>query len=168
MDPVEIAQRFSRPSVTCDKRDVEHLHRLAEALRSFFSSRARQYILDHRSDALLVQYGSDCTPLSTKERYEASIGEVRVVRGGRASQEFLVQKCFIETMRVAAICILEVPLPLEDKTAVTHLRVCRCLLQTARELGHEGLAIQFHKYNRALKGLLTEATVSFSGHSKTR
>ena len=42
-----------------------------------------------------------------------------------------------------------------DKTALTHLLASRRLLKSPRELGHEGLVVIYHKYDR--KGQLVVA-----------
>ena len=123
-------------------------------VETFFRQRAIHFIFQHLHDPILVQYGSDCTPLSTKERYEVGNGFLKFVRGGRASNEFLIQCCFIEVKPGEAVCILELPLPLGDKTAIAHLYACRKFLKTRRELGHEGLVVLVHRYDRALRSAL--------------
>ena len=48
------------------------------------------------------------------------------------------------------VVLLEVLLPMSSNTACAHMCATRALLKSPRELGHVGLCIEFHKYDRAL------------------
>lgn len=154
MSVQEVAQRFCRPSVVCEKRDIDKLHRACEVLRFALRERAHRFVRENARKTLVLQYGADVTPLLTVERHTASHAGLSVVREGRESNEFLVQRVFLEVEPGKPMALLEVPIPMADKTAYTHFAAGRALLKTPRELGHEGLCISFHKYDRALQTAL--------------
>lgn len=147
---VDTARRFSRPSVACDKRDLDKLHRACEVLRAGLRLRAARLIRESHDRTLLVQYGSDCTPLLTKERFAEAVGELDVVRAGKACNEFLIQRLFVEAgdKRCA---VVEVPLPMASKSAFAHFAAARQLFKLPREMGHRGLCVVFHKFDRAVQ-----------------
>ena len=149
-----IIARFSRPSVTCEKRDLEALHKACEILRHGFRQRVRRFCMLHQDRTLVFQYGSDCTPLLTKERFREVVGELDVSRAGHAGHEFLIQRLFVEAGPGNRIVAVEVPIPMRVKTAYAHFAAARAFSKTPRELGHRGLCVVFHKYDRALQSAL--------------
>jgi hypothetical protein len=149
---VECIRAFSKPSICVDKGDLAEIHRCCEVLRSALKTRCIQHIAVHHTEPMLFVYGSDCTPISTSERFEVACNDVKIVRGGRASQEFLIQRLLVFTRGRAPFVVLEVPIPLSDKTAWTHFGCKRELMKSPREVGCKGLVVEFHKYDRAIKG----------------
>jgi hypothetical protein len=113
--------------------------------------RAKRFVSEHACDTIILQYGSDVTPLVTKERYEAKFDGLHVIRGGHSTQEYLIQRVFVQALTGPAVAIMEVPIAMGDKTAFAHFAACRALLKTPREMGHSGLCISFHKYDRAIQ-----------------
>lgn len=162
MSLLEAIRRFSKPSTCLEKRDIDQVHKACHVLRDGLRQRALRYIMDNRDQTMLIQYGSDCTPLVTRERYQHEVLGVKVRRGGRCSQEFLVQRWFAETVSGSSIGLVEVPLPLVSKTAYVHFGAKRELLKSPRECGHQGLVIEFHKYDRAVKSALGRLHLQFS------
>lgn len=150
----ELVAQFSKPSICVDKRDLDKIHRGCEVLRDGLRARVMKIFRLNRDRPLLVQYGSDCTPLLTKERYQHSVGGVSVVRGGHSSHEFLIQRTFIQALGERPVALVEVPIAMACKTAYAHLGAKRQLLKNPREIGHRGLVVEFHKYDRALKSSL--------------
>lgn len=148
MDLLDCAERFCRPSAVCDKRDLDRLHKACEVLRHGLKERACRLVRQNAERTIVLQYGADVTPLITMERHLAAYG---VLRKGRESKEFLVQRLFLEVEVGRPVAVLEVPLPMDDKTAYAHFAACRAFFKTPRELGHQGLCIIFHKYDRALQ-----------------
>ena len=147
----ETALQFGKPSACCDKRDLDKLHRSAHVLRHGLLARARRFVMANRDRCLVMQYGSDTTPLITKERYEHEVSDVKVVRGARSCNEFLIQRVFLEGQPGDSLAVVEAPIPMASKTAFAHFGAARALLKSPREWGHQGLLVEFHKYDRALK-----------------
>lgn len=152
MSLVETCKRFARPSVVCDKRDLDRIHAACEVLRWGQRVSAEAFIRRHADRTLVMQYGSDVTPLVTKEQYRRECGGASsVVRGGHSCQEFLIQRLFLESGAGNGCCVLAAPLPMQKKTAFAHFSAYRALLRTPRELGHTGLCVIFQKFDRALQ-----------------
>ena len=74
--------RHSQASTSVEKRDLQYIQKTAEVLRHGLKSKALAYVVAGRERSLCMQYGSDCTPLITKERHAQQLEEVKVVRGG--------------------------------------------------------------------------------------
>lgn len=83
MAAIESIPRFSQPSLVCDKRDVEQIDRLAECFRRWQSAAAKQFFRKHADEPLLVWYGCDTTPLTTKQTYRMILEHLQVARRGK-------------------------------------------------------------------------------------
>ena len=102
-----------------------------------------------------------CYPLSTKELYRHQFEDLSVVRGGRSSHEYLVQRLFLEGEAGNSVSVVEVPTAMAEKTAFAHFGASRVLMKTPRELGHGGLCVVFHKYDRALQNAMGRLSRQF-------
>lgn len=148
---LETVRKFAKPSTCLEKRDLEVVHRASEVIRLFTKENAKRFVERHTHKPLLVQYGSDVTPLITRETYRSDFEGFSVVRHGKGCHEFLVQRCFLTTLDDHFCGVLEEPLIMERKTGFYHFCAYRQLCKTPRELGHQGLVLIFHKYDGALK-----------------
>ena len=158
----DVVSKYSQPSLCLETRDLEKVHRATEVLRQGLRQQFLGKLQTHQNRAVLLQYGSDCTPLTTKERFDHRIQEVSVTRSGHKSSEFLIQKLFLDTLDSPPLTIVEVPIPMASKTAYAHFGARRQLLKTGRELGHQGLLVEFHKYDRAIMSALKRLHEQFS------
>ena len=113
MSLADLAKGYSRPSVVLDKRDVERMSRVAEAQRVFLQEHARRWLVDRQHDTILFQYGSDLTPVMTRDRHTHSVDELSIVRSGKASQEFLIQRLFMRDLQGSTVVRIERPLPMQ-------------------------------------------------------
>jgi hypothetical protein len=134
-----------------DKRDVDRMARVSETERCFLQQRCRNWLQNRPRDTILMQYSSDVTPLLTRERYSHTIGGHSVMRAGRASNEFLIQRCFMSDLMGSAVCLFEKPLSMAKKTAFAHFAAYRSFIKTPREQGHVGLHVIAHTYDRAIQ-----------------
>ena len=104
---------FATPSVSLDKRDVEKVHRASEIIRVWSRENATRFVQQRTHEPLGVQYGSDLTPLTTRELYKAAIAGVSVTRSGKASHEFLIQRLFLHDLDGCTATVFEEPLTLD-------------------------------------------------------
>ena len=148
---IALAERFSRPSTVLDKRDVERLTRVAKVQRAFWQERARRWLAQRHDRPILVQYGSDLTPLMTRERVSAQCEGLSVLRSGRSCSEFLVQRCYMSDLQGSSVCLVDQPWRLTDKSAWAHFAAYRSFMKTPREQGHVGLCVLAHVYDRAVQ-----------------
>ena len=102
------------------------------------------------SQALLWQYSSDCTPLSTTERVTSQAMDVHVRRAARSAADFLIERCFVSDSTGATAVVLDAPAEIQDKGAMCHWQACRAFCKTPREVGHRALSVVHHVYDRAL------------------
>ena len=146
---------FATPSVSLDKRDVEKVHRASEIIRVWSRENATRFVQQRTHEPLGVQYGSDLTPLTTRELYKAAIAGVSVARSGKASHEFLTQRLLLHDLDGCTATVFEEPLTLDKKkTGFCHFTALRQLFCTPRELGHEGVIFISHKFDRAIKSCM--------------
>ena len=148
---VEVARRLSRPSVVLDKRDVERLARCCEAERTFLRCRFERFLRDRANSPVLMTYSSDVTPLLTVERYAHAHDDECVVRKGRCSHEFLIQRCFAADLDGGTACLFEKPLCMAKKTAFAHFAAYRQFCKTPSEYGAHSLNVVAHIYDRAIQ-----------------
>lgn len=151
MSAIELACRLSKPSLVLDKRDVERMTRLSEVQRCFLRERAARFLQQRKRDTILMQYSSDVSPIMSTERFRFVTKNSTIIRGGRSSNEFLVQRVFFADLKGGASIIMEKPLVMQRKTAFAHFCAYRQMVKTPREQGHEGLHVIAHCYDRAVE-----------------
>lgn len=157
----ELCILYGKPSVVVDKRDLDKIHRATEVLREALRARILKSLRQNQDRPVLTQYGADCTPLLTKERYHQRLNGFSVVRGGHSAHEYLIQKLYFQALGDPPLALLEVPMPMASKTAFAHFGARRQLLKSPRELGHRGLVVDFHKYDRAIQAPLARLHAQF-------
>eukprot|EP00974_Lingulodinium_polyedra_P103524 10023808-Lingulodinium_polyedra.AAC.1 len=79
-------------------RDVDKAAKYCEATKDWLHTSARLFVASHSSEPMLIHYGADGTPISTRERFTHSVGDVSVRRDGRECKEWIVSRCFISCM----------------------------------------------------------------------
>ena len=146
----DVVKQYGRPTLVLDKRDMERVRRASVVITEFTNMKARRFVQQRTHDTLLVQYGSDLTPLSTRETWKHAAGLLVVRRSGRAAHEFLAQRCYVTDSAGKSVLVMEPPLIVERKTAFSHFVAMRQLFPTLRELNHQGVCVQFHKFDRAI------------------
>lgn len=159
--PHALVSEFTSAFASCDKDDVRMLHKLASVASEFLRARAEAFIRDRPHDPVCVVYGSDCTPLRTRERWLLVCDGCLVVRSSRKSSEWLIQRLFIYDHLGRRVCLVPDPVPMSDKTVWTHFQAQRQLLRLPRELGHRGIAIHHHVWDGAVHSACTKATRRF-------
>ena len=113
-------RKFAKPSICLEKRDLEHVHRASEIIRVFTAENAKRFIQRHADKTMLMQYGSDLTPLITRETYRSVSDDASVIRHGKGCHEFLIERLFLVTREGLSCAVLEDPLLLDHKTAYYH------------------------------------------------
>jgi len=151
---LEFVKQYTAPSKAIRPDDLENLHKAAEIVREFTKQNGARFIERRKDKPILVQYGSDLTPLTHRHRLHEEAEGLSVTKNGKSSNEFLVQRCIITDLHGDACTVLEEPLILTRKTAWSHFCAERQLLKTPRELGHTGLAVSSHKFDGALQQTL--------------
>ena len=98
-DPLSLILRYGQPSLCVDGHQLRVISHLVEALGCFMRGTVRDFIARHRGTPMLVTYGSDCTPVSTRTRYRFKFKSKGVARSGNTSMEFLIERAFYLTAR---------------------------------------------------------------------
>jgi len=150
MEASQLLLSFAAPSLCLEKRDLDKVHKLAAILVFFLAARARRFILQRLHQPLLVQYSSDVTPLTTRERFKQAFQGLHVERSGRQLKEFLIQRCFVADAQGLSVSILDRPSTMEDKTAMTHWNASARFMEHPFNLGHHSVLVLHHVYDRAL------------------
>jgi len=132
---------------------------LCEVAHGFFQAKFRGAVRQAAGLPVLVTYSSDCTPLHIRERFIAKVGQLRVVREGARTHDFLVQQAFLRYFDASGshqtTTVLRDPLPLiHGKGAWAVFAAALDFLPSLRELGHQGIAVQHYVFDRALHSAL--------------
>ena len=151
-------------------RDGERVRRLSLLIRHWTVFSAERFVQTRRDDSLLCQYGSDCTPLVSREQFHVGSGVLDVRRSGKASHEYLIQRLFITGSGGRTVSVLDIPYIMPQKTAFAHFNASRKFMQNARELGHRGRLVDFQKYDRAIMTAMRRLVTKFwsAYHDKER
>lgn len=151
MQAADLLLEYTRPSAVLQKRDADRVNKLAAMVRGYLLGRARRFVRASSGHALLFQYSSDCTPLSMRRRYHAQVDGYDVRRSGRATDECLVQIGFLTDVSGRCAVVLDRPLLMQDKTAITHWAAAAAFFENPRlDGGHDDILVLHHVYDRAL------------------
>ena len=129
--------------------------KLAEVLKFFTGSEARQLVVSAQGRPTLCSYSNDGTPIRTTTR-EVTTGSMgRVVRVGGAGHELLVQRAIFRTRGSTGewqtVMQVRDPLPLvHGKGADSIFSAAVEFLRTLRQMNHGGIAVQHYSFDRAL------------------
>ena len=151
----ELIRKYGQPGAVLDVRETEEVHKLAEITRDLLQWRWRRFIESRRDAALLVQYSADATPLTTWERYGSAVPLWKVLRRAKTSKHFLVERAFALDSKGECTVLFDAPRDLVDQTQWSHFAAARMLTRSPRELGHEGLLLLHHVFDRGIESSLS-------------
>lgn len=142
--------RLAAPSQVLGKADMSMSRRLCEASKAWLRQRAVQWVRRRTTEPILQQSSADGTPINTMRRFAGALGHLSVVRHGRQTAEYLVQRVFLMGCDMRPIPIFRDPPEMATKTAAAHMKAGLDLFPCAREIGHEGLLVEHKVYDRAV------------------
>jgi hypothetical protein len=93
--PSKLLTSLSQPSHVCDKEDLHRCHKLCEVSKSFLYIRAERWLAARSTVPILLQYGSDCTPIKVRQQHKHHFGQLYVNRQGKATFEYLIERVFL-------------------------------------------------------------------------
>ena len=153
-DQVKKWAQVSRVANPNEQRD--EVDRLAEALKTFTRAEARRLVVGAQGAPLLCSYSNDGTPQTVRKRIRSTGGPSSFNREGGASHELLCQRAVYRSRDrttggwLTAIDLKD-PVPLvHGKGADPVFSAAVEFLQTLRQMGHWGIAIQHYSFDRAL------------------
>ena len=152
---------LAKPSLALSRSEACEVEKLAEQSAAWLSLRAILWVEARRQRPILVLYGSDSTPCSTRRRYQAEIGDALVRRAGRQCQDLLVQRLYLIDGDFRPITVLCEPRVLLNITAATHCRALHELMPNPRELGHDDLLITHCVWDGALFSALRRMRMQY-------
>ena len=128
---------------------------LSEAFKALMRRQRAQLIKDAEGGPVLMSFSSDGTPLSSKVRAKIQLEEKAHHRSGSQCSEYLVQLAAYRAFNMsgdAMSCVfMKEPMPLTNgKTADALFAADTSFAPTLRAMGHTGIAIQHHVYDRAM------------------
>jgi len=149
-----LLRQSARPS--CPATDDRLMARLCESGKQLLKSKAYDLVSEAEGRPVLFHYSADGTPLATRQRVVAEVGQGRrVSMQGRATEEYLVQHAFyrhigLDGKRRTAV-VLRDPLPLTNGKGVLACFSCAlAYVVHPRDMGHHGLSISHYTFDRAL------------------
>ena len=131
----------------CDK--------LTEVIKVMVAAEARQLVLEAKGRPTLCSYSNDGTPMRILKRVVTEGVGGRVVRYGGSGHELLVQRAIFRTRSSTGEWLTAMnmrdPLPLvHGKGGDAIFSAGVEFLQTLRQMGHQGIAVQHYVFDRAL------------------
>ena len=106
--PHSLLARFSSVCASFDKAGTRVANRLAETSKAFCQLYARRFVEARQHLPIASFYGSDTTPLRTRKRWLAKVGDNLVIRSSRVCNDWLIQRQFLYDSRGAG-CHLDRP-----------------------------------------------------------
>lgn len=159
MDGDQISSKFlsfAKAARVLDKEESNIVSKLCEIGKSFLWSKARALVAGSGGRAILYSYGSDGTPLLTRETISAKTSShQRVTRKAGDGTEFLVERAFFLTSSPSgepvATCLFRDPRPLLEGKTAQHLFGAMCaFFPLLRTIGFEGVAVSHYVFDRAV------------------
>ena len=86
---------LAAPSCPLPRHGEDRLFRAVELAREFLRRRHDDHIKESMYSPLLITYGSDCTPVRTRQVVRGSFGETRIVLRPVQPGEWLIQRKFV-------------------------------------------------------------------------
>ena len=151
----ELIRKYGQPGAVLDAHEVDEAHTLAEITRDLLQWRWRRFIESRRDAALVVQYSADATPLTTWERYGSNTPLWKVMRRAKSSKHCLVERAFALASTGERTVLFDAPKDLVDGAQWSHFAAARMLTRSPRELGHEGLLVLHHVFDRGIESPLS-------------
>ena len=164
MNPISHILELSRPSYVCNGRDYERINTYHEGARQWLQREMRRFLLDRRDDPVLLWYSSDTTPLSTSQSYKRVLQNLSVLRRGRESHEYVVQRLFAHD-GFNSIVLVEEPIKLSDKTASSHFEVFRSLMPLPKHIGSRNIVVHSYVWDGALLSACRRLTQQYHAAS---
>lgn len=93
---IERIVSFCAPSDVLTSSEVLQVHRLCIATEDWLLAEVRAFLARHDIDPIMVLYSADSTPLTTRQAITLDWDQMRVRRTGKASKDFMVQRCFYQ------------------------------------------------------------------------
>ena len=132
------------------RREIERTEKHATVLCDFLKLEAERFVRDNEEEALLEQFQSDGTPVTTTERHAVKWDNFNIRRAGRVCREYLVQRLWLSTLRGACCVLFGVLRLMYNKTHLTSYAGMVELWGGARLAGHKGFLISHHTFDRAV------------------
>ena len=145
------------PQVSSNHSNTQMLNgaALSEAFKAMLVRKRQKLIRDAEGGPVLMSFSSDGTPLSSNVRAKIQLQEKSHYRSGSQCSEYLVQlavyRAFSMTGDVMSCAYMKEPLPLtKGKGADALFAADIAFAPTLRGMGHTGIAIQHHCYDRLM------------------
>jgi hypothetical protein len=152
-----LVDKYAGVSQSMGKDDIRIVCKIAEVAKTFLDTLARCFVRDRQYQAIAVVFGSDTTPLRTRQRWLSKVDELLVVRSSVRTDDWLIQRCFLYDGFGNRATVLPDPVLLADKTAWSHFEAQRRLFPLPRQLGHRGIALHHHVWDGAVKSACERA-----------
>ena len=150
IDPHIQLLSFTSPSACYDDHDNDKIAKHTEVLKEFQRIQLSRWLDQRRDEPVLAVYQSDGTPLRTHVRHIFHLNDLHVVREGKETREYLLQRLFMADAQGSTISVVVEPRLMKDKTHLTHMQAYCEQTQDPRLRGHEGISITHHTYDRAV------------------
>ena len=155
-------QKWSRPSAGFAADSYAAFSKYVECGKAWLRKQAVAFVRQHRDDFVSEVYGSDCTPLKFRKRYQMESGGLHVTREGGASGEWLAERMFLLVDDCSRTSIFAEPRLMEVKTAWAHFNAWQELRLDLRCAGHRGGLHRHFVYDRAVNLPVSRHQVQYS------
>lgn len=142
---------LARASNVYSTHTICRIQKFAEVLKHFLRTEAEGLVQARLDEPLALIYRSDATLLVCRHTLRGQWQEFKVLRRGRSSQDWLIERIFIIDSRGDRRCVISDPKPLHDKTCWTHYDAQENSFPLLREQGHTGVCISHPMWDRGVK-----------------
>ena len=146
---------LSKPSARItDRTMARNIQKYVEVGKDVLMEAVEKVVAVNANEGVMVKvYGSDGTPLLTNKGWIRRHGGLVVRRRGHASQEWLIQRVFVQGRDLQGERIRSIYFP--DPAPLTHGKTAHALAACAwqccpslRSLGHKGAALTVYTFDR--------------------
>ena len=151
---------YASTTACLDFNATYDMYKLVETCKLFMKNKAMGFVKKADGRALLASYGSDGTPLITRQQWRHTAGSMGSVhRHGGSSHEYLIQRCFFmyrKSGEAVVDTLFTEPIPLASgKDTVQLFNCARVFFPTLRGAGHKGLSVQHVCFDRGCYSALS-------------
>ena len=154
MEPHEQFLDIAGPGEAFAKHADRDIAKHCEVFKDFLTNRARCWVEERTEEPIQEIFQSDGTPVTTTERTADAWEEFKVVRRGRQTEEYLIQRLWLNDTHSNVCPVFGEPRLMADKTADTHYKGYAEMWPGAREMGARACVHKHFVFDDAVKSAI--------------
>ena len=117
---------------TLEWHQMERVEKCCVVTEDFLQAEAKAFYQRNKGKPILLWWSADTTPLTARQAWvRGERTDLNVKRKGKASKDWLVQRCFMQSIDHDTIAVFQAPRVAGDKTVLTAMSALQSLVPLA-------------------------------------